>query len=345
MNTLDPSDTPSPDMRPVPAGNLGDLAGELDAVANGSFVADLSHFALLAFSGDDAQSFLQGQLSCDLDAVAGNFLSTYGSYSTAKGRMLANFLLWQEGDEWRMLLHRSIAPAIQKRLAMFVLRAKVKIADRSSETALMGTGGPSAAGALRTMTVAVPLNKHQLHTSDGTTLIALPGGRWLLIVAKDKAESVRTALNGTLRSVGTSAWDWTEIRNGIPWVTAQTQDQFVPQMANLELIGGVSFKKGCYPGQEIVARTQYLGKLKRRLYLAHVEASAHAGDDLCSEDVGGQINGMIANAAPAPDGGSEVLAVVQNSSMESDCVHLKSAEGPKLRFLSLPYPLPEAAKP
>jgi folate-binding protein YgfZ len=345
MNTLHPSDKTSPDILPVPAGDLGDLAGELDAVANGSFVADLSNYALLAFSGEDALSFLQNQMSCDVDALAGKAVSSYGSYSTAKGRMLANFLLWQEGEEWRMILHRSIAPAIQKRLGMFVLRAKVTIADRSSETALMGTGGPAAVGALRTLTGAVPLNARQLHSGDGTTLIALPGGRWLLTVDKGRAESVRTALNGVLRSVGASAWNLTEIRNGIPWVTVKTQDQFVPQMANLELIGGVSFKKGCYPGQEIVARTQYLGKLKRRLYLAHVEASAHEGDELCSEDVGGQVNGMIANAAPAPGGGSNVLAVVQSSSMENDCVHFKSTEGPKLRFLSLPYPLPETGKP
>jgi folate-binding protein YgfZ len=180
--------------------------------------------------------------------------------------------------------------------------------------------------------------------TNATTLIALPGRRWLLAVAADNALSVRTAVADTLRPVGTAVWNWTEIRNGIPWVTAQTQDQFVPQMANLELIGGVNFKKGCYPGQEIVARTQYLGKLKRRLYLAHVEASAHAGDALCSEDVGGQINGMIANAAPAPGGGSDVLAVVQSTSAESDGVHLGSTDGPKLRFLPLPYALPETGK-
>ena len=108
-------------------------------------------------------------------------------------------------------------------------------------------------------------------------------------------------------------------------------------MANLDLIGGVSFKKGCYPGQEIVARTQYLGKLKRRLYLAHVDALAHPGDELYSDDVSGQSNGMIANAAIASNGGSDVLAVIQNSSVEADCVHLASANGPLLRFLSLPY--------
>jgi len=343
MNTQHPSDTPSPDMRDVPT-IVGDPEGELDTVVNGSYVADLSHFALLTFSGEDAQSFLQGQVSCDVDVLAGKSASSYGSYSTAKGRMLANFLLWQDQNQWHMLLHRSIAPAIQKRLGMFVLRAKVKIADRSSEMALMGAGGPASASVLRTLTGDVPVDVHHLHADNGTTLIALSGQRWLIAMTKEKEESVRTALTGVLRPVGTQAWNRTEIRNGIPWVTAQTQDQFVPQMANLELIGGVSFKKGCYPGQEIVARTQYLGKLKRRLYLAHVEAAAHEGDELCSEDVGGQINGMIANAAPAPGGGSDVLAVVQSSSVESDSVHFKSAEGPKLRFLSLPYPLPEAAK-
>lgn len=348
MNTPSHPDTPLPHVQPesAAAGDLGDLAIELEAVSSGSFLADLSHFGVLAISGEDAQSFLQGQLSCDVDALAGCAMSSYGSYNTAKGRMLANFLLWQEGTEWRMVLHRSIAPAIQKRLGMFVLRAKVKIADRTGEVVLMGVGGPAAASTLHGQINPVPEEAHHLQAgSNGSTLIALPGRRWLLSVAADKAPHVRTALAGPLRPVGTSAWSWTEIRNGIPWVTAQTQDQFVPQMANLELIGGVNFKKGCYPGQEIVARTQYLGKLKRRLYLAHVDTPALEGDELCSEDVGGQVNGMIANAAPAPGGGSDVLAVVQSTSAEGNSVHLKTAGGPKLRFLPLPYALPETVLP
>jgi len=108
-------------------------------------------------------------------------------------------------------------------------------------------------------------------------------------------------------------------------------------MANFELIGGVSFDKGCYPGQEVVARTQHLGKLKRRMFLANVAAPVAAGDDLYSEDLGDQASGMVVNAEASPDGGHDLLAVVQTASRESSAVHLKSLTGPVLRFSPLPY--------
>ena len=142
-----------------------------------------------------------------------------------------------------------------------------------------------------------------------------------------------------LKPVGTPCWEWLDIRAGIPWITAATQEQFIPQMANLELIGGVNFKKGCYPGQEIVARTQYLGKVKRRMFLANVNAAALpiAGDPLFSTDPAAQESGMIVNAQSAPDGGYDVLAVLQTSSVEAGAVHLKAPDGPPLQFLALPY--------
>ena len=115
-------------------------------------------------------------------------------------------------------------------------------------------------------------------------------------------------------------------------------------MANFELIGGVNFKKGCYPGQEIVARMQYLGKLKRRMYLAHIDSGTapQPGDELFSADMEGQASGMIANAAPAPGGGYDALAVIQTSSRESQTVHWKSLQGEALQFLPLPYPLSQS---
>ena len=136
-------------------------------------------------------------------------------------------------------------------------------------------------------------------------------------------------------------WDWLSIRAGIPFILPATQEQFVPQMVNFELIDGVSFKKGCYPGQEIVARMQYLGKLKRRMYLAHIDGNEapQPGDELFSADMEGQASGMIVNAALAPDSGYDVLAVVQTSSQETQTVHWKSLQGAALEFLSLPYPL------
>jgi folate-binding protein YgfZ len=139
--------------------------------------------------------------------------------------------------------------------------------------------------------------------------------------------------------VGARAWRWLDIRNGLPWITAATQDTLIPQMANLEILGGVSFDKGCYTGQEVVARTQHLGKLKRRMFFANVPAHAEAGDKLYSEDLGDQAGGMVVNAEVSPDGGWDLLAVVQMASREASTVHLKTLDGPTLRFLPLPYAL------
>lgn len=324
--------------------DFGDPQGELDAVATGSFVANVSHLDLLEFSGEDATRFLQGQLSCDVEQMAGLGVSSYGSYCNPKGRMLASFLLWPEADRWRMVLSRSIAASIQKRLGMYVLRSKVWIANRSDTLALIGAGGPGAIAALRKWGGDVPLEPHRLsigRTPGETrpTMIALPGQRWILIARNDQAQSVWTELASGLKPIGISAWELSEIRNGIPLITAKTQEQFIPQMTNLDLIGGVSFKKGCYPGQEIVARTQYLGKVKRHLYLAHVESSAVAGDELYSEDVRGQSSGMVVNAAPAPGGGYDVLAVVLANSAIHSSVHLRAIDGALLKFAALPYPV------
>jgi folate-binding protein YgfZ len=120
-------------------------------------------------------------------------------------------------------------------------------------------------------------------------------------------------------------------------VSAATQDQFLPQMANFELLGGVSFDKGCYTGQEIVARAQHLGRVKRRTFLANVAAVAAAGDELYSEGLGDQASGMVLNSEASPDGGHDLLAVVQTASRESSTVHLRALDGPVLRFLPLPY--------
>jgi folate-binding protein YgfZ len=322
--------------------DFGDAAAERAAVRDESYVADLSHRALLSFEGADARDFLHGQLTCDVAGLPED-LATYGGYCTAKGRLLATFLLWRQGEAWRMLLPQSIAAAIQKRLKMYVLRAKVRI-DLLPDIALLGLGGPEAAGAARAAGLDLPTDPLQVRVREAGTAVALPGGRWLVCLPVPQAVAAWKALvalhqpaGAALKPVGAPAWDWTEIRNGIPSVDVHTQEQFVPQMANLERIGGVSFKKGCYPGQEIVARTQYLGKVKRRMVLAHSAAAAQSGDELFSDDVAGQANGMVVNASAAPDGGFDLLGVVQSASAEQSRVHLRAPDGPVLDIQALPY--------
>jgi folate-binding protein YgfZ len=320
--------------------HFGDPAAELAVALEGDVMADLSHLGLLGITGADAQAFLQAQLSCDMTGL-GDEASSFGAYCSPKGRMLASFLVWPEGDGYFLALSRTLVGPTAKRLGMFVLRSKVVVADRTGDRILIGAAGRAAEGTLLAALGTVPANPHRVSRSEGATVIRLAQDRFLLAVAPGRAASLWAALSGALRPVGTPCWEWLDISAGIPHVTARTQDEFVPQMANLELLGGVSFYKGCYPGQEVVARTQYLGKAKRRMLLARVEGAApEPGDPLFSDDLGDQASGMIVNAALAPDGGFDVLAVVHAPSAAASTVHLGSLTGAPLRFRPLPYAVP-----
>jgi len=256
--------------------------------------------------------------------------------------MLANFLLWRDEPAYYLQLARALLPAVQKRLSMFVLRAKVKLSDASDARPVLGLAGSAAAAALKELFPALPQQAHQIVREPAVgTLIALPGSRFQLIAEPDAAKRLWSRLAADLRPVGAPCWEWLEIRNGLPLLSPATQEQFVPQMANMELIGAVNFQKGCYPGQEIVARTQYLGQLKRRMVLAHVEATTppQAGDGLFGSDLEGQASGMVVNAQAAPDGGYDLLAVVQTASIAQAALHFGSVDGPALSIQPLPYAL------
>ena len=320
---------------------IAEAAGRADpdlvAARSGSVLALLGHLGVLQFSGEDAESFLQGQLSCDVAAV-GLRSSAYGAYCSPKGRMLANFLLWREEAGFQLALSRDLTASIHARIAKFVLRAKVKVSDASDTIVLAGAAGPKADQALREVFPDLPKGPDQASRRPDTgTVIRLKDGRYFLALSPPSASALRQRLANVLVPVGAHAWRWLDIRSGVPLVTTATQDRLVPQMANFELLGGVSFSKGCYTGQEVVARMQHLGKLRRRMFLANVAAQAEAGDSLYSEDLGDQASGIVVNAESSPDGGHDLLAAVQTASREGSTVRLKSLSGPALRFLPLPY--------
>jgi folate-binding protein YgfZ len=321
--------------------DFGDPAAEIAATGSGDVLACLAQFGILAFDGKDAGDFLHRQLSCDVEGLADDG-AAYGAYCTPKGRVLANVLLWREPDGVRVLLPGSILSGIARQLQRYVLRSQVTIADRTGELVLAGVSGPGAERAVASLLGAAPGAPLRGVRRDGITAIALANERFLVVAPDAAAPQAWDHLAATLRPVGTACWEWLEIASGRPWITAATQDQFIPQMANLELLGGVSFRKGCYPGQEIVARTQHLGTPKRRLYLAHVPAACApaAGQALYSGDRGDQSAGTVVNAAPAPGGGFDVLAVVQTATAGGDRVRLGSPSGIALQFRDLPYAVP-----
>ena len=321
--------------------HFGDAAAELRRSAQEPILADLSHYALIRFAGDDAQTFLQGQVSNDVRLLNGEN-SQWAAYCTPKGRMLASFLLWRDAQGFLMQLPASLREAIQKRLSMFVLRSKVTLSDESTNWVRLGLAGPGAAQSLSETLGVSPPAPYGLVSIPGGTLLSLAGGCFEILTPPAGAPALWDTLAQRFHPVGGGRWDWHLLRAGIPVILPATQEEFVPQMVNFELVGGVSFKKGCYPGQEIVARTQYLGKPKRRMYLAHLTSATppQPGDALFSADMGDQASGLIINAAPAPEGGYDVLAVIQTASAAAGPIHWKSPDGPVLQLGELPYAVP-----
>ncbi|MDP2785169.1 MAG: folate-binding protein, partial [Sulfurimicrobium sp.] len=303
-----------------------------------NILTDLSHFSVIQFAGEDDETFLQGQLSCDVRQALQNH-AQYGSYCTPKGRMLATFLLWRNANGFQMQLPAALRETIQKRLGMYVMRSRVKVSDASAATVRLGIAGPGAADAVAELGSTAPVEDYAVAQIGPANVIRLPGKRFELVLSPEDAPSVWQILSKHCTPVGSGRWEWLDIQAGIPTVTAGTQEQFVPQMANLELIGGVSFKKGCYPGQEIVARSQYLGKVKRRMYLVHIQSDTapQAGDALFGQGPAEQSGGMIVNAQASPQGGYDALAVILSTSLESGAVTWKTPDGPVLQLLSLPY--------
>jgi tRNA-modifying protein YgfZ len=318
--------------------HFGNPTAELAATDTGDIVADLSHFALIRFSGEEAQKFLHGQLSNSVEKLVAN-QAQYTSYNSPKGRMIASMLLYRDGDDYLILLPAALRESVQKRLTMFVMRAKVKVSDATGEFACLGVAGKQAAQKLSAVVGLTPTGVMQASVHDSVHIIKLDAERFLLL-ARLPAQTLWAKLKSPFQPVGVSAWDLLDIRAGIAWITPATQELFVAQMTNYELIGGVDFKKGCYPGQEIVARTQYLGKLKRRMYHVHGDGRLTAGDELFSKDFDGQASGMVVSAALSPSGGSDALAVIQIDSVASQTIHAKSIDGPALKLLGLPYAIP-----
>jgi len=320
--------------------DFGDPRGEIAATAHGDVVADLSHLGVLAITGADAAAFLHGQLSCDVEGLPDG-RATYGCYCTPKGRVLANFLLWREPDGFRMLLPRSLSASVHKRLQKFVLRSKVMLTDGAADYVALGLSGHGAFDAATSVVAPISHTELQVARRDGITAITVPGPRALIVAPLREGPTLWERLTRMLKPVGATCWGWLDIVNGLPWIGPSTQEEFVPQMANLELIGAINFQKGCYPGQEIVARTQYLGKPKRRLGLAHVRGDQMPaeGEPLMSGS-GDQSAGIVVNAAPAPEGGFDLLAVVQVAAVASSALHIASQNGPVLEFRPLPYLVP-----
>lgn len=291
-------------------------------------VAPLPHLGVIRVQGEEAARFLHGQLTQDF-ALLGPGEARLAAFCNAKGRMLASFVAFQRGPEEILLVcSRDILPPTLKRLAMFVLRAKAKLTDASSEFGVYGLVGDAVPDAVRgaaawTLASEGEARVVSLYPADGQ-----PRALWVAPVAAG-------APAGPVLDAG--LWAWTEVRSGIATITAPVVEAFVPQMLNYESVGGVNFKKGCYPGQEVVARSQFRGTLKRRAFVARADAELAAGQEVFQAGDPEQPVGMVVQAAPAPAGGWEAIVSLQLSAAEAGDLHAGSAAGASLRLQPLPY--------
>lgn len=296
----------------------------------------LTHLGVIGARGADAASFLQGQLTNDVAGMAPSQARLAG-FCSAKGRLQASFIVWKDGAEDLLLVcAASVLPSTLKRLSMFVLRARCKLRDASAETPLWGLIGNVAASAAGDLAV------WHRRDHDGATLLRLPDadGQTRCIVAAPGA-----ALSASWPVLPLDAWRRLEVRSGVPLIETATVEQFVPQMLNYEIVGGVDFQKGCYPGQEVVARSQYRGTIKRRMFLFDVDAAAVAGQEVFHSADPGQPAGLVVNAAPDAAGqGSTLLAEVKLAALEEGTLHLGAPDGPALTLGALPYTVPRDAK-
>ena len=302
--------------------------------------SELRHLGVIRARGAEAASFLQSQLTNDV-LTLGPERARLAGFCSAKGRLQASFwVVRPQPDELLLICAADLLAPTLKRLSMFVLRAKCKLDDASAELPLLGVAGVGLVptGALPWQVRDTALGK-TIRVPDaagqprciviGASVVALPD---VPVLALD-------------------TWRWLDLQAGVPLIQAATVDKFVPQMLNYEVLGGVDFKKGCYPGQEVVARSQYRGTIKRRMFLfdADVDARADAtpGTELFDARDPGQPAGMVVNAAPTPGRGCSLLAEVKLAAVDGlspvQQLHLGSATGPALTLRELPYAVPREA--
>ena len=305
-----------------------------------SGIVELMHLGVIRVVGEDAVKFLQGQLTQDV-AQLNLAEARLAAFCNAKGRMQASFVLFKRSPEDVLLVcSRDILAATIKRLSMFVMRAKAKLSDASSEFSLYGVTGnaiESIAGSTHAIGSKVDLN-------DSNMVFLHPGAGQPRALWCGPAGSLAPQGN----SIDVGLWHWLEVQSGIAMITLPIFEAFVPQMLNYESVGGVNFKKGCYPGQEIVARSQFRGTLKRRAYLVHTDMAPAVGQEVFHAGDADQPCGLVAAAAVNPNGGFDAIVSMQTSVAADAAAHadekhltLDHAAGAALTLLPLPYPLLE----
>ncbi|MCW5261971.1 folate-binding protein [Verminephrobacter eiseniae] len=292
-------------------------------------IAALSHLGVIRVAGEDAGAFLHSQLTQDFSSLDMR-QARLAAFLSAKGRMQASFIGLRRPDEWLLLCSRDLLPATLARLSMFVLRAKARLTDASADFALYGLAG-------ETLTAVAGGAQPAWSKADigAASLVHL-------YPAANQPRALWVAPAGDPPPAGpalaTALWLWSEVASGVATLSSPVAQVFVPQMLNYESVGGVSFKKGCYPGQEVVARSQFRGTLKRRAYIAHAEADIAVGAEVFAATDLTQPCGTVVQAAAAPGGGVDAIVSLHIAAAHQ-ALQVGVATAQPLTLAPLPYPL------
>jgi len=299
-------------------------------------ITRLTQEGVIRVAGADARAFLHAQLTNDIEQL-GQDQARRAGWCTAKGRLLATLLVVPQSDAFLLLLPSELVTAVMKRLKMFILRSKVTLDDASAHWIQYGLFGSGALRALAAHSVQASGAVLTLARDRAAILIRIEGERFRILVPAESVAGLVERLG--LPEVSETRWWLEEIRMGLPQVVAATQELFVPQMLNFEAVAGLDFKKGCYPGQEVVARSQYRGTLKRRTYLVDSSDALTSGMEVFHSGDLTQPAGRVVLAASLSDARHAALVELKISALDSGDLHAGDASGPLLRPGALPYPL------
>lgn len=313
---------------------------ELTATKSVNTLYDLNHLGLLEITGADAVTFLQGQVTNDVKLLTTSNSAHYTGYCTPKGRLLALFLAFAQRDHLHLQFNRALLEPMMKRLKMYVMRSKVEIRDASESIIKFGLNGPNSAALLTPFFSQIPTQDYELVSLENGAILKLPTiaghSRFQIFTDAINAPVLFNALKSQCQLVGKPCWDWLDIQAGIPEILPKTQEQFVPQMLNLDILNGINFKKGCYTGQEIVARAHYLGTVKRRTYLVSIVSNtAPVEGDTILDGLNNEV-GRIVKVAPNGEAGFDALVAMRIEAKQAGNL---TWQGFAIEIKPLPYAL------
>ncbi|RKZ37492.1 MAG: folate-binding protein [Gammaproteobacteria bacterium] len=327
--------------------HFGDPRAEIQSALSGTVEADLSWLAPIQVQGEDAETFLQGQFTCDVNSISVDG-ARFGAWCDLKGRVTTLVRLIRTADGFWMLVPQALKTNLLSRLRLAVMRSDVQITDASNNNVCVGIAGSNAHSLLEGSLGFAPREQDAAAASKGLVIDCLPDDhpRFILIGPSERMIELWLALAKHAQPAGHEAWDLLDVLSGIPWIRASTSGEFLPQMIGLKRLSAVSFTKGCYLGQEVVTRVEHIGKVKRRLHLLHAPTAStvEIGASIFSGSESEQAVGVIVGSARHPGGGWRMLAVLTDSALERGEFALGNEERSPVCVLEKNFYPPESAE-